>query len=122
MRFACLFFLLVSSVVLGQSRATKADLAEPTKGLESKVDAYVQPLVDGHNFTGCVLLARDGAALLERCYGMANYELQTPNTPRTRFHIASVSKSFTAAAILLLEQQGKLGVADKLAKFIADYP
>src|SRR4051812_21897245 len=114
MRFASLFFLLISSVTLGQSRATKGDSAESTNDLQSKVDAYVQPLVEGRNFSGCVLLARDGAASLERCYGMANYELQTPNTPRTRFHIASVSKSFTAAAILLLEQQGKLKVEDKL--------
>src|SRR5438874_11597269 len=90
--------------------------AKPANNLQSKVDAYVQPLVDGHNFSGCILLARDGITALERCYGMANYELEKPNTLQTRFHIASVSKSFTAAAILLLEQQGKLGREDKLGK------
>ena len=82
--------------------------AKPASSLQSKVDAYVQPLVETRNFSGCILVARDGVALLDRCYGMANYELEKPNTPRTRFHIASVSKSFTGAAILLLEQQGKL--------------
>src|SRR5438876_1240620 len=96
--------------------------AKPASSLQSKVDAYVQPLVETRNFSGCILVARDGAALLDRCYGMANYELQKLNTPSTRFHIASVSKSFTAAAILLLEQQGKLKVENQLAKFIPDYP
>ena len=92
------------------------------QSLAAKVDAYVQPLVAGKNFSGCILMARNGRPLVDRCYGMANYELGARNTGATRFHIASVSKSFTAAAILLLEEHGKLKVEDELSKFISDYP
>jgi len=92
------------------------------QSLAAQVDAYVQPLVAGKNFSGCILMVRNGRPLVDRCYGMANYELGASNTDATRFHIASVSKSFTAAAILLLEERGKLKVEDKLSKFISDYP
>jgi CubicO group peptidase (beta-lactamase class C family) len=53
---------------------------------------------------------------------MANYELGVPNTQQTKFHIASVSKTFTAAAIMMLQERGLLNVNDPLKKFIPDYP
>jgi CubicO group peptidase (beta-lactamase class C family) len=53
---------------------------------------------------------------------MANYELQVPNTPETRFHIASVSKPFTAAAILQLQEQRRLDINDHLSRFLPDFP
>src|SRR5256885_2686883 len=53
---------------------------------------------------------------------MANYELSVLNTPQTKFHLGSVSKTFTAAAIMILQERGKLNVHDKLTKFIPDYP
>ena len=94
----------------------------PPDPLDARVDAYLRPFVEGGNFSGAILLARDGKPLVSRAYGMANYELAVANTPRTRFHIASVSKPFTAAAILLLEAQGKLGVSDPVARWIPDFP
>jgi CubicO group peptidase (beta-lactamase class C family) len=94
----------------------------PDKTLAAKVDAYIQPYVDGRNFSGAILIARKGRVLFAKGYGMANYELAVPNRPDTRFHIASISKSFTAAAILILEERGQLQVKDTLAKFIPDYP
>ena len=53
---------------------------------------------------------------------MGNYELDAPNTPQTKFHLASISKSLTAAAILILEERSVLSVSDPLSKYIADYP
>src|SRR5579862_9628160 len=90
--------------------------------LSSQVDAYIQPYVASNNFSGVILIAREGKILVNQGYGLANRELAVANTPDTRFHIASVSKSFTAAAILVLEQRGKLSVRDPLSKFIPDYP
>jgi len=87
-----------------------------------QVNAYVRPMVEGKNFSGSILIAKHGAIVFQQSYGMANYELAVPNDARTRFHIASISKSFTAAAILLLEQRGKLSVNDPLTKFVPDYP
>src|SRR5215475_11528030 len=71
--------------------------------LEEKVDAYLAPYVQGKNFLGAVLIANGDRVLVSRAFGEASYELRVPNSPRTRFHIASVSKPFTAAAVLLLE-------------------
>ena len=92
------------------------------KKLEVVVDSYLRPYVLGNNFMGAVLIAQKGQVLLKKGYGRANYELNTENTPDTRFHIASVSKPFTSAAILLLQQRGQLKTSDPLAKFIPDYP
>lgn len=110
-----------SSAVLGVALALPA-ASRADESLEAKVDAYIQPCLRTNNFSGAVLIARDGRVLVRKGYGYANQELQVPNTPEHRFHVASVSKSFTAAAILLLEQRGRLRVEDPLEKYLPDYP
>lgn len=87
-----------------------------------QVDRYLQPFVENKDFTGAVLIARGGKILVRKGYGMANYELGVPNTPQTVFHIASVSKPFTVAAILLLEERGQLSTDDPVSKFLPDFP
>lgn len=94
----------------------------PDAKLSAKIDAYIRPFVDGNNFPGAILVARGDDILFSKGYGMANYELEVANTPRTRFHLASLTKMFTAAAVLLLEEQGKLSTSDAVAKFLPDYP
>jgi CubicO group peptidase (beta-lactamase class C family) len=69
-----------------------------------------------------VLVARDGKVLLSRGFGMADIEKKAPITPTTKFRIGSVTKQFTAAAILKLQEEGKLTVKDRLSKFFPDYP
>jgi CubicO group peptidase (beta-lactamase class C family) len=95
-----------------------ADIAN----IEVRVDEYLQPYIEAGGFSGAVLIAKGGKIVLSKGYGMANYELDVPNTAQTKFHIASISKTFTAASILILEEKGKLSVRDPLAKFISDYP
>ncbi len=90
--------------------------------LEAKVDAYVKPFIDIKGFSGTVLVASKGRVVLRKGYGLANYELGIPNTPQTKFHLASVSKSFTAAAIMILVERGSVSVNDPLTKYIPDYP
>jgi CubicO group peptidase (beta-lactamase class C family) len=85
-------------------------------------DAYLNDLVGKGEFFGSVLLARDGKVLLSKGYGMADIENDVPNTPRTKFRIASVTKQFTAMGIMLLQQEGKLNVQDSVCKFIEDCP
>jgi CubicO group peptidase (beta-lactamase class C family) len=94
----------------------------PDAKLEAKIDAYIRPFVESGNFPGAILVARGDDILFSKAYGMANYELKVPNTPRHRFHLASLTKMFTAAAVLLLEEQGKLATSDTVAKFLPDYP
>jgi CubicO group peptidase (beta-lactamase class C family) len=91
-------------------------------GIESEVDAYLKPYLDLSGFNGSILVAKKGRIVVSKGYGMANYELSVPNTPKTKFHLASVSKTFTAAAIMILQERGKLNVSDPLSKYIPDYP
>jgi CubicO group peptidase (beta-lactamase class C family) len=92
------------------------------KDLAALVDHYIEPYVKTRNFSGSVLLARQGQVLVSKGYGMANYELDVPSSPRTKFHIASVSKTFTAAAIMILAERGLLSPGDPVAKVIPGYP
>jgi CubicO group peptidase (beta-lactamase class C family) len=90
--------------------------------LAQRVDRFVQPYVASNNFTGVILVRRGGQVQLDKGYGMADYELGVPNSGSSRFHIASVTKAFTAAAILLLAERGKLSLEDSVSRFIPDYP
>ena len=87
----------------------------------SRMDQVVTTLVPGR-FMGTVLVARGDEILLSRGYGLANLEWQLPNTPSTKFQLASITKQFTAASILLLEEQGKLNVDDRVKKYLPDAP
>jgi CubicO group peptidase (beta-lactamase class C family) len=102
--------------------ADATPVSQPADGLEARIDRYVQPYVDTRNFSGVVLVAREGRTAVRRGYGLANVELAVPNRPETRFHIASVSKPFTAAAILLLQQEGRLDVRDPVSRHVPGYP
>jgi CubicO group peptidase (beta-lactamase class C family) len=73
-------------------------------------------------FSGSVLIAQHGQVLLSKGYGLADRARKTPNGPQTRFLIASNTKQFTAAAILMLEVQGKLRVTDLICKYIPQCP
>jgi CubicO group peptidase (beta-lactamase class C family) len=87
----------------------------------ARFDRQVQAYVHNGDFSGSVLVARQGHVIFQKSYGMANYEWNIPNSDKTRFHIASVSKTFTAAAILELEEQGKLKLTDPLSKYVPDF-
>jgi len=87
----------------------------------SRFDRQIQAYVRNRDFSGSVLIAREGHVLFQKSYGMANYEWGIPNSESTKFHIASVSKTFTAAAILRLEQQGKLKLTDPLSRYVPDF-
>ena len=70
---------------------------------------------------GCALgVSRGGRVVYERGYGMANLETGTPITPASIFHVASVSKQFTAMAIMLLARDGKLSVDDDIRKYLPE--
>ncbi|MCZ6507294.1 MAG: serine hydrolase, partial [Acidobacteria bacterium] len=112
--------LLVAASVAGAT--TPAHAALTAARLEADVDRYLQPYLDTGNFSGSILIGRKGKILLSKAYGSASLEHGVANTPRTVFHLASVSGIFTSAAILLLEQQGKLSVDDRLSKHLPGWP
>ncbi len=88
----------------------------------SKIERYLKPYVETNNFSGTVLIAKKGEVIFHKAYGLASIELNVHNDLDTKYHIASVSKTFTASAILILEQRGLLTTDDLLSKFISDYP
>ena len=105
-----LWISLCPMLVFGQQR-TAAKLAE-----------YMQAQATINQFSGTVLVSKDGIPLLKKAYGRADYEWNVNNTIDTKFQLASVTKQFTAAAILLLVDRGQLSLEDKLSKFFPDYP
>jgi len=90
--------------------------------LQTKMDEYIQPIVKTNNFSGTILVSKNGVILFQKEYGLANRAFGVATQANTRFHILSLSKTFTAAAILMLEQEGKLSTTDLLSKYIPDYP
>ncbi|PYP85698.1 MAG: serine hydrolase [Candidatus Angelobacter sp. Gp1-AA117] len=92
--------------------------ADPVPRMEQIIQSY---LAD-HAFMGSVLVARGGKTLLDKGYGFANLEWQVPNTSTTKFRLGSITKQFTAASILLLEERGKLKTDDLVKKHIPDAP
>jgi CubicO group peptidase (beta-lactamase class C family) len=86
------------------------------------MDQMIQSYVANHQFMGSVLVARDAQVIYSKGFGSANLEWEIPNSPATKFRLGSVTKQFTAASILLLEERGKLKVDDPVKKYLPGAP
>src|SRR5437764_860742 len=95
-----------------------ACLGQDTARMEQVINSYVAP----KRFMGSVLVAQQGKVLISKGYGSANVEWEIPNSPTTKFRLGSITKQFTAASILLLEEQGKLKLDDPVKKHMSDAP
>jgi CubicO group peptidase (beta-lactamase class C family) len=87
-----------------------------------RMDQVVQSYVSSKKFMGSVLVARGGTVLLDKGYGFANLEWNVPNSATTKFRLGSVTKQFTAASVLLLQERGKLKVDDPVKNYMPDAP
>lgn len=88
----------------------------------ARLDAYIAPYVERHDFSGVILIARGDDVLVRKAYGMADVGSSIANTSQTRFCLASITKTFTAAGIIILSERKLLGLDDPLSKFLPDYP
>lgn len=96
--------------------------AAPT-ALEGSVNDAVQNAAAAIRAPGLgVAVVDNGQLLLDRGYGFADVDRQVAATPDTQFEIGSITKQFTAAAILLLKEHGKLSLSDPLGKYVPEYP
>ena len=96
-------------------------LAAPGRG--DAVDDLMRDAMRQHPIPGAALaIVRRGQTVKTAAYGMANLEWRAPATPETAFEIGSMTKPFTAAAILLLAQEGKLAVDDNISRYLKDTP
>src|SRR5450631_695170 len=87
-----------------------------------RMDQVVQSFVTDKTFMGSVLVARANDVLFSKGYGSANLEWNIPNSPNTKFRLGSITKQFTAACILLLEERGMLKTDDLVKKYLTDAP
>ncbi len=106
-----LFFVV--AVTLAQS---------PAPDTATKLAEYMNAQLQVNKFSGSVLVAREGKVLFANGYGMANLEHKIPNTTATKFRLGSITKQFTAAAILQLQEKKKLNVEDPVCKFVDKCP
>src|SRR6184192_4431915 len=90
--------------------------------LRDRMDAYVRRYADGDFFSGVVRVTKGDRIIYENAFGYADRAWQVPNSLQTRFQIASLSKPMTATAILVLGEERKLSLEDKLSKFLPDFP
>lgn len=97
-------------------------LYQRTFSMSARLDRLVQAFVDEGSYSGTVLVAKSGKIVFKKAYGCADIELAVPNAVSTRFNIASVTKQFTALAIMQLQELGKLNVKNSLSLYIPDYP
>lgn len=111
MRFSRVIALALILAAAAAAEVAPARLAE-----------QAQALFEAGNFQGTVLVARDGKPILNRGFGYAVKEWELEATPDTKFRLGSVTKQFTAMAILMLEEQGKLTTADPIRKHIPEAP
>ncbi|MGN9841428.1 serine hydrolase [Nonomuraea sp. H19] len=90
--------------------------------LSRRMAALVGAYAELGRFSGAVLVARGDRQLFKKGYGRANHEHDVPNSPATAFRIGSQTKTFTAIAILQLQERGRLRVGDPLARHLPGYP
>jgi CubicO group peptidase (beta-lactamase class C family) len=106
--------LLILSFAAIQSHAESRDM-------QAQVDQLMRRY-DGAGPGASLLIVRDGKPLVRRSYGFSNLEAKTPATPATNYRLASVTKQFTAACILLLAEDGKLSLDDSLDHWLPSLP
>jgi CubicO group peptidase (beta-lactamase class C family) len=113
------WFAFVAMAILGASCAP----AQSTAAKSTSVAEYVRSEMQRQHIPGLALLVcRGGQIVRAQGYGLANVELQVPVKPETVFQSGSVGKQFTATAVMMLVEEGKIGLDDPLTKFFADAP
>src|SRR3954463_7963889 len=110
MRFRKTAFLLLCLAI--PAAASAAD--------RPAIDSYVAPFAKTNNFSGVVLIASNGRAVYSKAFGFADREGRIPNSLQTRFHVASMSMQFTAAAVLRLVDSGKLALDTPVDDLVPD--
>lgn len=89
---------------------------------EERIEKWIERYEENGYLNGSILIAANGNILLNKGFGMANWEHAVPNKPTTKFRIGSLTKAFTAMGIFQLHEEGKLNVDDCVGKYLPDFP
>lgn len=94
----------------------------PAEDTTSRIDEILTLHTEGETFTGAVLVAQNGEILFSQGYGLADRENQIENTSQTKFRLGSITKQFTAMAVLILQSSGQLDVQDPICRYLPECP
>src|SRR5262245_30349236 len=94
---------------------------EPRQAFMRDLDAFMKEHLTDDQPGGSVLVMKDTTVVFSRAYGLADLNTREKLTPKTLFNLGSISKTFVANGILILQAQGKLSVEDSLAKYFPDF-
>ena len=94
----------------------------PLPQVAAEIERRADALASEDLLSGVVLVAKGDQILVSRAYGLADQQWRVPNRTDTAFHLGSVGKMFTAAAILRLASAGKISLDDRLSKWVPEYP
>ena len=103
-------------------RSARVPTDSTDAALARQIDAILRPLADSGRFSGVVLVAQGGRVRFERAYGLASVELGVPNTPATRFRLHSITKQFTAAAVLQLVARRRVALDAPVHAYLPELP
>ncbi len=105
-----------------QINGLKESTSGISKNTQAKIIDYINNYSKDNEFNGAILVSDGSNIILNKAFGMADYDNNIENTTQTVFEIASLTKQFTATAILMLQEKNLLSVQDPLSKYIPDYP
>jgi CubicO group peptidase (beta-lactamase class C family) len=111
--------LLVFSLSLGSCSDKQGDSETE---FSKTTDSYFKAFAANERFSGSAFIVQGDTVRFARSYGMANYEEGVANTDSTKYLIGSITKPFTAMAVLLLEKEGKLSLNERLHKYFPRFP
>ncbi|HJP85957.1 MAG TPA: serine hydrolase domain-containing protein [Gemmatimonadaceae bacterium] len=97
--------------------------APPARAQSDKVDEYIEAEIRKQEIPSLALaIVQDGKIVKTKAYGFANLELRVPATPGTVYQLQSITKSFVACGMMLLAEDGKLGLDDKITRYLSGLP
>src|SRR5688572_4259168 len=111
-------YFIFASLVL--SLFSQMSFAQSDKG--AKIDKFITPFAQASQFSGVVLASENGKVIYEKPFGLANADYKIPNQLNTRIGIASITKYMTSVILSRLVEGNKIALADKLNKYIPDFP
>src|SRR5215831_20349187 len=118
MRKSSLLILMLTVCAAAPSQVCKLAVSNQCGNVVKLADEFLSE----REFSGVVLVARDGRVLFEKAYGLANRELAVPNKLETKFRLGSVTKQFTAMAVMILAEHGKIRLTDPICDYVENCP
>lgn len=120
-------FITIAMFLICIISTAKSNSIYDSKGIKDTIEIKIDTLIAQMGLSsetpgGVVGVIKNGKIVFIKAYGLANFETKEPNTTSTLFNLGSVSKQFTAAAILMLANEKKLSLKDDIRKYLPDFP